>query len=677
MAEPEGLIIDAARHTTAFVSRLWNNDNNGPDNSCTLSACRQRLEFLLSAVHGQAVSLRVAPPPPPPSALSRLFGRIPRHLIETRALPANDGTAIFLPMQLPPGEQNGLSPHHFFRLLALQQAGRARRRAQQMAPADALLTLDLFQLSEAAAADHTLALHFAGLRHDLTTLRRAMLSQRPQPALLNKMEQAVEELYWGVLKACPDDIPPPLGLARKPEDSLGWAVEMSMKISTRTRMPAVRYRGCAKDLWWGKMLPPSPGNPPVRYEEALRDMTQPAANPGRSANLSRRPQAREKTPDEDDQMQGMWMVQKDDPQQHVEDPAGLQRPADRDDDADAADLADSLSELPEAPLISSSKTVRELLLADDPLDQRTTLVLPGTGVRHGIAYPEWDFRVSRYHKEGAIVRLQPPLLGDVAWAESVVARCPALLRQVQLRLEGLRPRRIRYHRQPEGEEIDINAWVNAFAERRAGLPPQDRLYQSVKAARRDIAVALLIDISGSTDGWVSQELRIIDVEKEALLLVYLALAKLGDPFCIYAFSGEGPQNVSLWPLKNFEENDRILVQRRIAALEPQLYTRAGAAIRHTTSLLAATSARYRLLILLSDGKPNDVDRYEGRYGVEDMRQAVTEARLQAIHPFCITVDRQAPQYLARVFGARHYAVLQQAETLPVVLADVLRRLIRQ
>jgi nitric oxide reductase NorD protein len=173
------------------------------------------------------------------------------------------------------------------------------------------------------------------------------------------------------------------------------------------------------------------------------------------------------------------------------------------------------------------------------------------------------------------------------------------------------------------------------------------------------------------------ELRIIDVEKEALLLVYLTLTKLGDPFCIYAFSGESVRNVSLWPLKNFEENDRILVQRRIAALEPQLYTRAGAAIRHTTSLFTATSARYRLLILLSDGKPNDVDHYEGRYGVEDIRQAVGEARLQAIHPFCITVDRHAPQYLARVFGARHYAVLQQAETLPVVLANVLRRLIRR
>jgi nitric oxide reductase NorD protein len=173
MAEPEGLIIDAARQATAFVSRLWDHDNNVPDNSCTLSACRQRLEFLLSAVHGHAVSLRVAQTPPPPSALSRLFGRIPRHLIETRPLPANDGAAIFLPMQLDPGEQGELSPHHSFRLLALQQAGRARRQAQQMVPADV--------------------------------------------------------------------IPPSLALALKPEDSLGWAVEMSMKISTRIEVPAGRY----------------------------------------------------------------------------------------------------------------------------------------------------------------------------------------------------------------------------------------------------------------------------------------------------------------------------------------------------------------------------------------------------------------------------------------------------
>lgn len=214
------------------------------------------------------------------------------------------------------------------------------------------------------------------------------------------------------------------------------------------------------------------------------------------------------------------------------------------------------------------------------------------------------------------------------------------------------------------------------AERCAGLPLQERWYQSARPARRDIAIALLVDISGSTDGWVTQDMRIIDVEKEALLLVYRALVALGDPFCIQAFSGEGPHNVALWPLKDFDESPNAVIERRIAALEPQRYTRAGAAIRHVTALLNTCPAQHRLLMLLSDGKPNDVEHYEGRYGVEDMRQAVAETTLQAIHPFCLTVDRQAPQYLSSVFGPGRYAVLQHLERLPVVLVDILRSLIK-
>jgi nitric oxide reductase NorD protein len=299
------------------------------------------------------------------------------------------------------------------------------------------------------------------------------------------------------------------------------------------------------------------------------------------------------------------------------------------------------------------------------------------GVAAGISYPEWDFRIPGYAQGGAVVRLQAPPLGDVGWAESVLARHQRLLRQVQRRFEGMQPRRVRQSRQPDGDDIDINAYIKALAERQAGLPLEDRLYQSVRPARRDIAVALLIDISASTDGWVSHDLRIIDVEKEALLLVYRALTALGDPFCIQAYSGESTQNVTLWPLKAFDDSDAGLVHRRIAALEPQRYTRTGAALRHATATLTACPAQHHLLILLSDGKPNDVDHYEGRYGVEDMRQAVAEATLQSIHPFCITVDRHAPQYLGRVFGPGRYAVLQHPQFLPVVLVDILRRLIKR
>jgi hypothetical protein len=112
-----------------------------------------------------------------------------------------------------------------------------------------------------------------------------------------------------------------------------------------------------------------------------------------------------------------------------------------------------------------------------------------------------------------------------------------------------------------------------------------------------------------------------------------------------------------------------------AALEPNGYTRTGAAIRHTSTLLGAQRTRYRLLLMLSDGKPNDVDEYEGRYGIEDSRQAVSEARIQGIVPFCLTVDREAPAYLPSIFGASGYTLLRRPELLPAVLVDTVRKLV--
>jgi nitric oxide reductase NorD protein len=185
-----------------------------------------------------------------------------------------------------------------------------------------------------------------------------------------------------------------------------------------------------------------------------------------------------------------------------------------------------------------------------------------------------------------------------------------------------------------------------------------------------------VDISGSTDSWITQNLRVIDVEKEALLVVCDALEALGDPYTIMAFSGEGPEGVTVLPLKHFDERSSVIVQRRIAALEPDRYTRIGAALRHATALLMRKPARHRLLLVLSDGKPNDIDRYEGRYGVEDARQSVAEARLQGLHPFCVTVDRHAPAYMPRIFGSGGYAALHHPEHLPTVLVDVLRRLVK-
>src|SRR5690606_24334342 len=203
------------------------------------------------------------------------------------------------------------------------------------------------------------------------------------------------------------------------------------------------------------------------------------------------------------------------------------------------------------------------------------------------------------------------------------------------RFEMLRAQRMRMQRQLDGDDIDLNAVTDAMSDFRAGLPLSQRLYQTIRMARRDMAVTLLIDVSGSTDAWIAAHRRIIDVEREALLLVCNALEGMDEPYSILAFSGTGPQGVTMRSLKDFNERYGGEVALRIAGLEPEDYTRAGAAIRHATSLLMRQPATHRLLLVLSDGKPNDIDQYEGRYGVADMRQAVREARMQGIFPFCL------------------------------------------
>jgi nitric oxide reductase NorD protein len=165
------------------------------------------------------------------------------------------------------------------------------------------------------------------------------------------------------------------------------------------------------------------------------------------------------------------------------------------------------------------------------------------------------------------------------------------------------------------------------------------------------------------------------VEKEALVMLLEALDVLGDRHAVLAFSGQGPRAVHVRTVKDFNEASGTAARRRIAALEPDGYTRVGAAVRHASALLGRERARHRLLLLLSDGKPNDVDEYAGRYGIEDTRQAVAEARLQGLTPFCLTVDREAPAYLPAIFGPRGFAVLSRPELLPTVLVEVLRSLV--
>ncbi|HJU71494.1 MAG TPA: VWA domain-containing protein [Paucimonas sp.] len=671
MAEAEDLIIDAARHATIFARNLWLRHRR-PDgrHALALTDITQRLHLLTAAVFGNVPPVRPAQPPAPATFLQRLANRHGGPFHE-QALPATDGHILWLPREL--GIADAALALERYRTLSLQQAMRAKRGGALLAATPITpLERDLFLLLEAAAADLALAQLLPGMKAPLERLRRAALAQRPALDSFPPPRRPLEALVRALLASDCDLPPTGLGLESAPAGMLAQARDLARTLECAGQQEP-RGGFLFKDLWTGEFRLGADQHAGLFDGDAPGDDDN--LRPPRSARLARRPEVRQPTPDEDDAQQGAWMVQTAQPHEHAEDPVGMQRPTDRDETAAAEEFAESLSELPEARLVSTPGRPKEVLLSDDAPDLRGKRnASPAARATGGIAYPEWDYRARAYRNPGATVRLLPPQPGPQEWVAATLREHRAMLQAIRRRFDMLRAHRIRLRKQFDGEDIDLDAYIDGYADFHAGQPMPQALYQTARPARRDMAISLLIDISGSTDGWIAAHRRIIDVEREALLLVCIALDGMAQLYAVLAFSGEGPANVTLRSIKDFSEPYRDEVACRIAGLEPEHYTRAGAAIRHATATLMRQPAHHRLLLLLSDGKPNDIDQYEGRYGLEDMRQAVIEAQLQGISLFCLTIDRHAAAYLPQVFGARRYALLPRPELLPTVLLDWIKRL---
>ena len=672
MAEAEDVLADVARHATIHARALWQRHRRRRDGDepLRLADVAPRLDLLLAAAFGRGFTLRAAQPPAPATFLTRLFQRNegPR---QRDALPATDGTSLWLPAHAPATDPAAVVAG--WRLAALRQGMRALRGSAALLPLADPLLRDLYLLCEAASADRDLLLRLPGLAAPLRVAREAALAARPAPAAFPPhralLEAAVRQLLGareppaaavGCLGACPS-----------PVASREHARTLAASLRVRAARDDFGPQPLLKDGWTGELRAPSSSS--LAGEAGPADATAP---PVRSARLPRRPDQREDDGDEDDRQPGAWMVQSAQPHEQAEDPHGLQRPVDRDDETSADEFADALSELAEARLVSTPGAPKEVLLSDDPPDRRSHHnVAPQPAAAGCLTYPEWDWTRAGYDPRGATVHLLPAADGPLAWVEQTLAHHRGMLADIRRRFEMLRARRVRVRRLLDGDDIDIDALVEAQADFHAGLPLSQRIYQAQHRTGRDLAILLLVDASGSTDGWIAGNRRVIDVEREALLLVCIALEGLSQPYAVQSFSGEGPHAVVVREVKRFDERYGAAVARRIAGLEPERWTRAGAAMRHATCVLMRQAAPHRLLVMLSDGKPNDIDRYEGRYGVEDLRQAVTEARLQGIAPFCLTIDRHAANYLPQVFGAGNYALLPRPELLPSVLLDWLRRLV--
>ncbi len=344
----------------------------------------------------------------------------------------------------------------------------------------------------------------------------------------------------------------------------------------------------------------------------------------------------------------------------------VNRKVDDDDEEGARQAADDLAEL----TIGANRRRSAVRLKMD-LDLAPAEA-DGGALAQGLTYPEWDWKKAAYRPDHCRVYAGPAAEQGEDWEPD--AAMQRRIAAVRRQFEALRPKRLVLHGQPDGDDLDLSALVRAVADRRASGIGSERVFTAARTLERDLSLAVLMDVSLSTDAWIGAH-RVLDVEKGALLALTHGLTACGDEHAIYTFTSRRRTSVTVSTVKGFEEPLNPTVLRRITALSPGQYTRMGAAVRHVAKALAERPQRHRLLLLLTDGKPNDIDYYEGRYGIEDTRAAIREARKQGLTVFGVTVDGEARDYFPYLFGKGGYAIVPDAERLPTALPAIYRQLI--
>ena len=345
----------------------------------------------------------------------------------------------------------------------------------------------------------------------------------------------------------------------------------------------------------------------------------------------------------------------------------LDRSHDEEEDLDQA--AAAMQDMETVALAKNNKTTASKLKVDLDLPAEA---YDDIRLGEGIALPEWDYKKQILQPDHCC--LQEMLARDAVSCE-LPAHLKSAARNLRSQFEALKPARIWFKKQQDGSDIDMDAYLDFYVKQH--LPQhssESRLYKSMKNSHRDMATLLLADLSLSTDTWVNNDARVIDVIRDSLYLFAESLTATDDRLAIYGFSSRNRNHVRFNIIKNFADKHNNIIRGRIAAIKPGYYTRMGAAIRHASNLLNLQPAQQKLLLLLTDGKPNDLDIYEGRYGVEDTRKAVNEARQQGLQVFCVTIDEKANDYLPHIFGHGAYVVIRRTSDLPRELPLLYARL---
>ncbi|MBG7602584.1 MAG: VWA domain-containing protein [Gammaproteobacteria bacterium] len=284
-------------------------------------------------------------------------------------------------------------------------------------------------------------------------------------------------------------------------------------------------------------------------------------------------------------------------------------------------------------------------------------------------YNEWDYRRRHHKKRWCALREVEAEEKESGFYAQTLHKYRGLGISLRRTFELLRGEDKLLKRQNFGDDIDIDAVVEAWPDWIEGSEMTNRLFTHMHKEERNIAVLFMVDMSGSTRGWIN------DAEREALILMVESLQILGDRYAIYGFSGNTRKRCDSYHIKDFDEPLDDGVRARICGIEAKDYTRMGAPIRHYTEKLNQVDARIKLLITLSDGKPDDYDlEYRGEYAIEDTRMALYEAQRAGVHTYCITIDATGHDYLPHMYGAANFTVIDKVEKLPLKIADIYRKI---
>ncbi len=627
------------------VGKLWHALASGLDaplvheaEQVRLDEVGARLAILFRGLGGDpAVELRPAPVLPSPHRLSRR--RKLGTAVERLARASFDGVALRLPPELAVLPDRGGNTALYLWLAA------SAAHAAHAAEAEDPLQRDLAAIAAAVATTRATLEAAPGLARLHRGLSAATLALRRLRSL-PRQERAVEATIRTLLGG------------EDPRDALARDMLAAVETGAIAAFTAERaYRPFEPVPLWLDA-----GDRPPN-ETVAEDEAGPGSAAEEGGEVSRR--ARRRKSDQAERRDSL-ILHKFEAILSFADFLNLNRRVD-DDDADAAKkAADDMDEIALGQVSKTPATRLKLHLDLSPSEAERER-LSGADL-----YPEWD------HRAGAYLPDHCRVLSSLAEPIEVPSRRdPAeqrRIRAVRRQFGALRPRRVMLPGQTDGETLDIDAAVRSAAEMRASGRGSDRIWRATRCEERDLAVSILFDASRSTESAVTGR-AVIEVAREALTALAWGLTEVGDDCAIHAFSSLRRARVFVQACKGFREPMGTMVEARIAGLRPGHYTRLGAALRHVSAELARQPRQRRLLIVITDGKPNDLDHYEGQHGIEDSRMAIREARRTGQAVFGIAVDARSRAWFPRIFGRGGFAVIPDPDRLTAALPGIYRHLV--